>query len=130
MKHTEGGEIFIQKMKAIWIEDLAKAMIEAFAPTYGHDPSEIEIVETGPRFGETFDEKILTKREVLRTAENESLYGVMPEQSSSNGYLTHDGIDGFDAVDGVVRSSENAEKLTREEILELLRTEFDEGIAQ
>lgn len=130
MKHTQGGELFIQKMDAIWIEDLAEAMVEAFAPVYGHDPAAIEITETGRRVGETFDEKILTKREVSRTIENDSLYAVLPEQSTDNGYLHHDGIEGFEPVDGVVRSSENADKLSRDEILTLLRTEFEEGIAE
>jgi len=129
MKHTEGGEVFIHKMDAVRIEDLAEAMIDAFAPTFGYDSDEIEIRRTGRRIGETFDEKILTEREVTRTIENESLYAVVPEQSGENGYLSHDGIDGFEPVDSVVRSSANAETLTRPEILDLLRTEFEEGVA-
>jgi FlaA1/EpsC-like NDP-sugar epimerase len=127
IEHTEGGELFLQKMDAIRIEDLAEAMIEVFGPSYGCDPDEIEIVETGRRVGETLDETILTEREVGRTLESEALYAVMPEQSSENGYLDHDGIDGFEPVDGVVRSSANAAKLTRGEIVDLLRTEFDDG---
>jgi len=130
IKHTEGGELFIKKMDAIRIEDLAKAMVDAFAPLYGHDPSEIEITETGRRIGETFHESILTEREEARTIQNESLYAVVPEQSGENGYLHHDGIDGFHAVDEVVRSSKDANTLERDEILELLRTEFEEGIAE
>jgi len=126
--HSVGGEIFVHKMDAIRIEDLAEAMIDGFASTYGHDPEQIDIVQTGRRVGETFHEEILTEREVSRTVENESLYAVVPEQSSENGYLTHDGLDGFEPVSAVVRSSENATKLGREEISELLRTEF-EGVA-
>jgi len=117
-------------MDAIRIEDLAEAMIDVFAPQYGHDPAEIEIIETGARVGETFDEKILTQREVSRTVENDSLYGVLPEQAGENGYLSHDGIDGFEPVDDVVRSSEHADKLTREQIHQLLESEFEEGVAQ
>lgn len=130
VKHMEGGEIFVQKMDAIWIEDLAEAMIDVFAPEYGYEPSEIGITETGRRVGETFDEKIVTKRESSRMVENESLYAVIPEQSSDSGYLTHTGISGFEPVDTVVRSSENAKKLEKEEIVELLQTEFDEGTAK
>lgn len=130
MNHTEGGEVFVHKMDAVRIEDLAKAMIEAFGPVSGYDPSEIEITLTGRRVGETFDEKILTEREVTRTIENESLYAVTPEQSGENGHLDHGGIEGFEPVEDVTLSSEDAEKLTHDEILELLRTEFNEGIAQ
>lgn len=125
MKHTQGGEIFIQKMDAIRIEDLAEAMIEVFAPKYGHKPSEIEVTETGRRVGETFDEKIATEREATRMVENDSLYAVIPEQSGDDGYLTHTGIEGFAPVDTVVRSSEHATKLDKTEIVELLKTEFN-----
>lgn len=127
LTHTEGGEIFVRKMDAIRIEDLAHAMIDVFAPKYGHEPDEIEITETGRRVGETFDEKILTEREVTRTLENETLYAVRPEQAGTNGYLTHDGIEGFSPVDNVIRSSADAETLTQAEIRELLETEFAEG---
>ena len=130
MEHTKGGEVFVHKMDAVRIEELAEAMIEAFAPRYGHDPEEVEITLTGRRVGETFDEKILTEREVSRTVENESMYAVTPEQAGDDGYLTHDGIDGFDPVDDVVRSSESAEKLSQAEIFELFRTEFDGEIAR
>ncbi|PSP68595.1 hypothetical protein BRC85_01765 [Halobacteriales archaeon QS_1_69_70] len=128
VNYTEGGEIFVHKMDAIRIKDLAEAMIDAIAPTYGYDPTNIEITQTGRRVAETFHEEILTEREVSRTIENESLYAVIPEQSGENGYLTHNGIQGFEPVNGVVRSSENAEKLTREEIYRLLRTEFEDEI--
>jgi FlaA1/EpsC-like NDP-sugar epimerase len=129
MRHMQGGEIFIQKMDAIWIEDLAEVMIDVLAPEHGYDPSDIEITETGRRVGETFDEKIATEREATRMVENESLYAVIPEQSGDDGYLTHTGIDGFDPVDSVVRSSESATKLEKREIIELLQTEFNGGIA-
>ena len=129
MELTEGGEIFVYKMDAIRIEDLAEAMIDAFGPTYGHDPEEIEITQTGRRVAETFHEEILTEREVSRTTENASLYAVVPEQSGESGYLTHDGINGFTPVNDVVRSSKHAEKLTRPEIVELLRTEFGGDVA-
>ncbi|MFC7071598.1 polysaccharide biosynthesis protein [Halovenus rubra] len=128
--HTEGGEVFVHKMDAVKIEDLAKAMIDAFAPATGYEPEDIDITVTGRRVGETFDERILTSREESRTLENDSLYAVTPEQSGENGYIDHTGIDGFSPVDDVTRSSEDAEKLTKEAILELLQTEFSEGIVQ
>jgi FlaA1/EpsC-like NDP-sugar epimerase len=125
VNHTVGGEIFVYKMDAIRIEDLAEAMIDQFAPIYGRDPEQIDVVQTGRRVGETFHEEILTEREVTRTVENEALYAVIPEKSGDNGYLTHGGLDGFEPVSDVVRSSENATKLTREEITKLLQTEFE-----
>lgn len=128
--HTQGGEIFIRKMEAIHIKDLAEAMIDTFGPEFGFDPAEIEITQTGRRIGETFDEKILTEREVSRTTETDSLYAILPEQSGSNRHLKHSGIDAFDPVDSVIRSSEHADKLTKDEIEELLQTEFKGVISQ
>lgn len=130
MKYTEGGEVFVRRMDAIQIEDLANAMIETVAPQFGHDPDEIEIQLTGRRVGETFHEEILTDREVSRALENDALYAVPPEQSGENGYLTHDGITEFEPVTSVVHSSKNATKLTRDEIVHLLRSESREAIAQ
>jgi UDP-N-acetylglucosamine 4,6-dehydratase len=130
ISYTRGGEVFIHKMDAVRIEDLAEAMIDVFAPRNGYNPDEIEITLTGRRLGETFHEEIMTEREVPRTVENESLYAVTPEQSGENGYLSHDGLEDFDMVDSVVRSSGNADQLTHEEIIDLLQTEFEEGIAR
>ncbi len=121
LKHSIGGELFVYKMNAVRIEDLAVAMIDNLAPEYGYEPKEIDIEVTGRRLGETFHEEILTDREVGRTVENESLYAVIPEQSRSDGYLTHDGLPGFDPAEEVVQSSEVAETLRVGEVAELLK---------
>lgn len=128
MEHTEGGEVFVHKMDAIRIEDLAEAMIAVLAPTYGYDPDDIDITVTGRRVGETFHEEILTEREIPRTIENETLYAITPEQAGDNGYLTHEGITGFTPVEHIDRSSREAEKLSQPEIVELLKNEFAEDI--
>ena len=49
---AQGGEVFITKMPVIRIKDLAEVMIAALAPTYGHDPDKVEIVEIGTKPGE------------------------------------------------------------------------------
>lgn len=130
MEHTNGGEVFVRKMDAIRIEDLAEAMIDVFGPIYDHDPEDIDIKITGRRMAETFHEEILTEREVSRTIESDSLYAITPEQSGENGYLNHEGINGFTPVDDVVLSSERAQKLTKEQIVSLLETEFEEELRQ
>lgn len=58
MNQTEGGEVFAYKMVVVRIDELAEAMIETFALTCGYDPEEIEMVQIGRSFGETFDEEI------------------------------------------------------------------------
>jgi len=123
IEHMNGGEVFIRKMKAIRIEDLAHAMIDALAPEFGYDPSEIEIEIIGRRVGETLHEDILTQREAERVLQSESLLAIPPEtQDGHSRYLSHDGITGFEEAEQIIRTSESAEKLDRDEITKLLTT--------
>jgi FlaA1/EpsC-like NDP-sugar epimerase len=118
IEKTRGGEVFVYKMPAIKIEDLAHAMVETLAPAFGHDPDDIEIEVIGPRPGETFHEEIMTKREALRTKENESLYAIPPEMTEMR---ADGGNDGFNETDEIILSSENAPKLSTDEIVSLLK---------
>lgn len=118
-KKTTGGEVFVYKMPAIRISDLADAMIETIAPRYGYDPGDIGIKIIGPRPGETFHEEIMTDRESQRAYENGSMYAILPEATESR---TPDSPEGFEEVDNLVLSSKNAEKLSKTEIVSLLET--------
>ncbi|MDL0120419.1 SDR family NAD(P)-dependent oxidoreductase [Halobacterium salinarum] len=120
VEKTKGGEIFVHKMPAVEIEDLAEALIRVFAPEYGYDPEDIEIEVVGRRLGETFHEEIMTERETLRTVENESLYAVLPETAEGRGYLSHDGLNGFSEAESVTRSTAQAETLSRSGIKSFL----------
>lgn len=120
IEHTEGGEVFVHKMPAVNIEDLAHALIDIFAPKYGHDPSEIDIEVTGRRIGETFHEETMTEREAQRAVENETLYAILPETAENQGYLDHNDLEGFSEADEVVLSTAQAETLSRSDIEELL----------
>ncbi|WP_436930026.1 SDR family NAD(P)-dependent oxidoreductase [Halosimplex halobium] len=114
---TNGGEVFLAKMPAIRIEDLATAMIETVAPEYGHDPNDIDVEIVGKRPGETFHEEIMTRRETDRVIENEDLYAIPPE---SGGYFSYEEIESFEPANDVVRSSADAETLSKDEIVDLL----------
>lgn len=122
---TRGGEVFVYKMEAIRIEDLAGAMIDVLAPKYGHDPSEIEIELVGRRPGETFHEEIMTVREARKALENDTLFAIPPE---TTGYLSGETPEGFGDADDIVLSSESAEKLSQEEIKTLLENNGIGGI--
>jgi len=116
---TTGGEVFVYKMPAIRIPDLADAMIETLAPEYGYAPEDIEIEVIGPRPGETFHEEIMTDRESRRAYENGSMYAILPEATETR---TPDPPEGFKEVDNLVLSSKDAEKLSKSEIVSLLET--------
>jgi FlaA1/EpsC-like NDP-sugar epimerase len=117
--HASGGEIFLKKMDAIRIEDLAEAMIEMYAPEYGRAPENVEIEIMGKRPGETFHEHIMTEEEAARAKENDNMYAIPPD-SSTGDMLNPTEIDGFEDAEEVVISSEKEEKLSQKEIKELL----------
>lgn len=118
---TEGGEVFVYKMDALRIEELAEVMVDSLASKFGHDPDQIERRYIGKRIGETIHEETLTEREAARTLEGPSTYAIAPETADRNSYLTHDGIEGYSPSDSVIRSSDAARKLDRDEIESVLR---------
>jgi FlaA1/EpsC-like NDP-sugar epimerase len=117
LRRTEAGETFLYKMPAIQIGDLAAAMIELLAARYDFDPSEIETETIGLRPGETFHEHIMTERETQRAIESEKLYAIPPDE---NGCFDYDGIEEFEPASEIIRSSENADLLNKDEIIELI----------
>lgn len=117
IEKTNGGEVFVYKMPAIKIKNLAQAMIETLAPQFGHDPDEIEMDVIGRRTGETFHEEIMTEREARRARENDSLYAVPPEMTDIQ---TDGGNTEFEDTSNIILSSKDAPKLSKDEIVELL----------
>jgi FlaA1/EpsC-like NDP-sugar epimerase len=73
-----GGEIFILKMPALRITDLAEVMIEEYAPRFGKNPSEIDIKYIGKRIGEKLFEELIQQDET-NVFENEEMLVIMPE---------------------------------------------------
>lgn len=120
MQKTKGGEIFIHKMPAMHISDLAGVMIEELAPNFGYASSEIDVDVIGKRIGETLHEEFVTDREAERTLENERMYVVPPETSEENGYLSFDGIEGFEPAENLRISSKDVDKLNKKGIKDLL----------
>jgi len=71
---VEGGEIFILKMKALKIKDIAEVMVEELAPKHGKNASEFSYKVIGIRPGEKLNESLLTKEETAYTAEEQDMY--------------------------------------------------------
>jgi len=81
MKSTfmaQGGEVFVTKMPAVRIADVAEAMIDELAPRYGREPHRIEMVEIGPKPGEKMYEELLTQEESVRAWELDRYFVVPP----------------------------------------------------
>jgi UDP-N-acetylglucosamine 4,6-dehydratase/5-epimerase len=76
---AKGGEIFVLKMGALKIIDLAKSVIEL----YSKKPNSHEIIEIGIRESEKMHEDLITKDEILRVKEDQQLF-IIPPQNSKN----------------------------------------------
>ena len=75
---AHGGEVFITKMPVVRIIDLARAMIGELAGRYGHDPSDIEIIEIGTKPGEKLYEELMSQEETRRAVELPGYFSVLP----------------------------------------------------
>jgi FlaA1/EpsC-like NDP-sugar epimerase len=73
-----GGEVFVTKMPAIRIKDLADVMVEELAPTYGHRAGDIEIQIIGHQPGEKLYEELLNQEETRRSWELARYFVVLP----------------------------------------------------
>ena len=78
---SQGNEIFILKMPALRIGELAEAMIEELAPRYGYDPATIKIKVTGKIDGEKDHEELLTQDEAANAYETEDMFIILPQDN-------------------------------------------------
>ena len=104
---SEGGEIFILKMPAVKVTDIAEVMIDYYAPQYGYKPEDIEIKLIGMRVGEKLNEDLMNPNEIYHAEERDDLYIIHRET-----------VD--DHLDFIYNSSE-VELLSKEEVLEILK---------
>ena len=76
---AKGEEIFIFKMPALHIKNLADVMIQKLAPKYGYEPKDIEVRIIGKRKGEKLYEELMTEDEAMNAYETEDMLVVLPE---------------------------------------------------
>ncbi len=79
---AKGGEIFVTKMPAIRIRDLAEIMIRELAPLYKSNPEDLHIEFIGTRAGEKMYEELLSHEETRRSIELDRYFVVLPAFSS------------------------------------------------
>jgi len=122
---AKGGEIFILKMPAIKIGDLAEAAINYFAPKFGHDPKKIKIKNIGRRVGEKTNEELITLNESENTYEFDEMFIVLP-----SGEVTADLANRiakkikskkYKKPKEIIYSSKNVKLLDKSEAIKLLK---------
>jgi len=109
---ARGGEIFIFKMRALHIRDLAEVMIEELAPHYGYAPESIRIEISGKRAGEKIYEELLTADEAMNASETEDMFIIAPAAKNQESKR-------ISAKE--YRSDQDGILLAKEEIKEILR---------
>lgn len=116
-----GGEIFIFKMPVVKLGDLAKAMIEYFAPKYNHTPKSIQIKTIGIRSGEKMYEHLMSDEEAQYAYETNDMIIVLP-QSIFSEYVLEGSIRAIHTR--YVSSNGKIKPLNTEKIKKLLEPKF------
>lgn len=79
MEIAQGGEIFILKMPALRIGDLAEVVIEELAPQYGYDSKNIKVEISSKREGEKHYEELMTEEEATVAFETDEMFILLPQ---------------------------------------------------
>jgi len=124
---ADGGEIFILKMPALNLIDLAKAIIEGYAPKCGLSPDKVKIEIVGRRPGEKRHEALLGVNEVEYAYELEDMFVMLPLYIEKLGTAKYENI--FKLKPKAVRSkrysSKEARKLSKAKIKEMIAPLLD-----
>jgi len=119
---AEGGEIFILKMPAVNLVDLANAIIAGYAPKCGLKPDQVKIEVIGRRPGEKHHEALLGINEVEYAFELEDMFVMLPLFIEKIGNLKYENI--FKLKPKVIRSkrysSKDAKKLSKAKLNEMI----------
>ena len=93
-EHAMSGEIFVLKMKAVRIKDLAEASREFYSKIYNKDPRKIVSGTIGSRPGEKMHEELMTDSEAAHSIETEDFHIVNPNPQRSQPSRRGSGIVG------------------------------------
>jgi FlaA1/EpsC-like NDP-sugar epimerase len=112
-KMAEGGEIFILKMPAVRIKDLARVMIQELAAKNGYDSKKIELEIIGSRAGEKLYEELFTNDEAKMAYEKDDVFIMnSQDETQQNNTLSKTGLKQY--------TSNSAPILSEAEIKQLL----------
>ena len=118
---AQGGEVFVTKMPAIRIEDLAEAMGEELAPRHGHDAKGVDIDVVGAKPGEKFYEELMNTEEKRRTRELKDYFAILPAFKSIYQEIEYDYPDTERLGVDRVYNSANEPTMSRERLRTYLR---------
>lgn len=117
----QGKDIFILKMNALKVKDLAEALVEELAPRHGHDPASICITEIGVRPGEKLHESLIGLDELPFVRVVDDMYVI--HSKSNVPYFAEKLEESPTSFDSTRFSSELMSHLSKDEIKEFLKRE-------
>ena len=79
-----GGEVFVLKIPAALVMDIAQVMVESLAPRRG-----IPVRTIGVRPGEKIHEVLISEAEAVRTIEEDSTYTILPQIELQGTHASH-----------------------------------------
>lgn len=62
---SEGGDVYVIKMRPLLVADLIDVLVDELAPLFGYDPSRIEVETIGLHPGERISEELITDNEAM-----------------------------------------------------------------
>jgi UDP-N-acetylglucosamine 4,6-dehydratase/5-epimerase len=113
---AKGEEIFIFKMPALRITDLAAVMVKKIAPTCGHKPEDVGTRFIGKRKGEKLYEELMTEEEAFNAYETADMLMVLPQTPQT----VPNPRNGFKKIALKRYTSKDTTLLTKKQIAELL----------
>ena len=118
---AQGREVFILKMPALKISDLADVMIRMYASLYNRDPATIRLQYVGKRSGEKLFEELMTESEAERAIENDDMYIILPELLPFEEHVRYRVQKSFRKAKNQNYSSHNARQISKKEISSILK---------
>ncbi len=85
-KYTQGGEIFILKMRSFRLGDLQKVMVDRISPRLKIPQDKLKIETTGLEIGEKLHEDLINITESSRIYELDDMYVVLPDNTAYTKY--------------------------------------------
>jgi FlaA1/EpsC-like NDP-sugar epimerase len=117
---SRGGEVFVTKMPAIRITDLAEVMIKLLAPKYGYKHADIKMIEIGAKPGEKLYEELMSDEEVHRSLELRDMFVVTPAFKSIYQSIKYEYPDTVSSQIQQSYVSENEEPMTKDDLKKYL----------
>jgi UDP-N-acetylglucosamine 4,6-dehydratase len=117
---AQGGEIFILKMPALNINDLAEVIIEKYASKKGKKSENIKKKIIGKRSGEKVFEELMYAHEAENAFENQSMFIIKPQSFEFGPKTAISLSNDFKKVKIKEYTSQNQKLLTKDEIRKLI----------